>query len=224
MTIFRCVAWTAMAITGALLWSGNGLHRPAIAQARPPNIVFILADDLGVNDLGVYGRKEHRTPQPRSPGSRGPEVHDRVCRLTDLLAVARGDHDRTCAGAAAPDDVHSRPRRRAVAEAAAPANAPATAARGEHARRAAPSGRLCDGDDWQVAPRRQPASLLRTRGSTSITRARPRPSRATPKQAKASTTSPVRRSSSSTQTRSARSSSTSDTTTRTFRICRPSPN
>ena len=62
MTTFRCVAWTAMAITGALLWSGNGLHRPAIAQARPPNIVFILADDLGVNDLAVYGRKEHRTP------------------------------------------------------------------------------------------------------------------------------------------------------------------
>lgn len=33
-----------------------------VAQARPPNIVFILADDLGVNDLGAYGRKEHRTP------------------------------------------------------------------------------------------------------------------------------------------------------------------
>ena len=28
----------------------------------PPNIIFILADDLGVNDLGCYGRKDHRTP------------------------------------------------------------------------------------------------------------------------------------------------------------------
>jgi arylsulfatase A len=32
------------------------------AQQRPPNIIFILADDLGVNDLGVYGRRDHRTP------------------------------------------------------------------------------------------------------------------------------------------------------------------
>jgi arylsulfatase A-like enzyme len=37
--------------------------RPAMrAQARRPNIVFILADDLGINDLAVYGRRDHRTP------------------------------------------------------------------------------------------------------------------------------------------------------------------
>jgi arylsulfatase A-like enzyme len=34
------------------------------AQAAPdrPNIVLILADDLGINDLGVYGRADHSTP------------------------------------------------------------------------------------------------------------------------------------------------------------------
>src|SRR5262245_6491381 len=39
---------------------------PAVPATRPqaqhPNIVFILADDLGINDLGIYGRRDHRTP------------------------------------------------------------------------------------------------------------------------------------------------------------------
>lgn len=34
----------------------------APAQQKPPNIVLILADDLGIGDLGVYGQKIIRTP------------------------------------------------------------------------------------------------------------------------------------------------------------------
>jgi arylsulfatase A-like enzyme len=38
---------------------------PLLSQAageRPPNIIFILADDLGWGDLGCYGNKQIRTP------------------------------------------------------------------------------------------------------------------------------------------------------------------
>ncbi|MBM3744458.1 MAG: N-acetylgalactosamine 6-sulfate sulfatase (GALNS) [Acidobacteria bacterium] len=35
---------------------------PALAQGRPPNIIFILADDLGWGDLGCYGHQHIRTP------------------------------------------------------------------------------------------------------------------------------------------------------------------
>ena len=34
----------------------------SLQAADKPNIVLIFADDLGVNDLGCYGRKDHRTP------------------------------------------------------------------------------------------------------------------------------------------------------------------
>src|SRR5215204_4491596 len=34
----------------------------AQAPARPPNIVFILADDLGIGELGCYGQTKIRTP------------------------------------------------------------------------------------------------------------------------------------------------------------------
>jgi len=33
-----------------------------VAPAGPPNILFILCDDLGINDLRCYGRQDHHTP------------------------------------------------------------------------------------------------------------------------------------------------------------------
>jgi arylsulfatase A len=35
---------------------------PASAQDAPPNFVILFADDLGINDLGCFGRKDQRTP------------------------------------------------------------------------------------------------------------------------------------------------------------------
>ncbi len=37
--------------------------RAAAAGEAPPNILFILADDMGYADLGVYGQRDYATPQ-----------------------------------------------------------------------------------------------------------------------------------------------------------------
>lgn len=48
-------------------------------RATPPNIVFILADDLGVHDLGCYGRADHRTPRLDRLASEGTRFTSAYC-------------------------------------------------------------------------------------------------------------------------------------------------
>ncbi len=51
--------WVALVV----LTCCAGLHAAdAPAAARPPNVVFILADDLGLGDLSCYGQKKFATP------------------------------------------------------------------------------------------------------------------------------------------------------------------
>src|SRR5207302_5159749 len=57
MSVRRCL------LTFALLLSIHSSEGYAAQNPkRPPNIVFIMADDLGIHDLGCYGRKDQPTP------------------------------------------------------------------------------------------------------------------------------------------------------------------
>jgi arylsulfatase A len=59
-----------------------GLLAPAfgrVPQERPPNIVFILSDDLGYGELGCYGQKKIRTPCVDRMASEGMRFTNFYC-------------------------------------------------------------------------------------------------------------------------------------------------
>jgi arylsulfatase A len=47
--------------------------------AAPPNIVFIVADDLGVHDLRCYGREDHATPRLDALAAQGARFTSAYC-------------------------------------------------------------------------------------------------------------------------------------------------
>ncbi len=58
-------------ISAAVLLLVAGSSQGASQDRRPPNIVFILADDLGYGDLGCFGQKRIRTPNLDRMASEG---------------------------------------------------------------------------------------------------------------------------------------------------------
>jgi len=61
------------ALAGALGTAALAAAPPALAQggARRPNILYIMADDLGYADLGCYGRRDYATPVLDALASQG---------------------------------------------------------------------------------------------------------------------------------------------------------
>jgi arylsulfatase A-like enzyme len=75
---------------GAAVLRGQGRS----ALRRQPNVVFILADDLGYADLSCYGRREYKTPQIDRLAGQGARLvqayaNSSVCTAT-RVALATG--------------------------------------------------------------------------------------------------------------------------------------
>lgn len=56
--------FSVLVVAAVVLTIGTFVARAETAQEphHQPNIILIFADDLGINDLGCYGRKDHHTP------------------------------------------------------------------------------------------------------------------------------------------------------------------
>src|SRR4030088_2827958 len=68
--------------------------RDVLGQARqaPPNIVYIMADDLGYADVACYGRRDIRTPNIDRIAARGVRflqgyANSAVCSATRLALI-----------------------------------------------------------------------------------------------------------------------------------------
>jgi arylsulfatase A-like enzyme len=62
MGIRRLSYFTTLILVALPCLAGSFPAEPGQAADARPNIVFILADDLGINDLSCYGRKDQATP------------------------------------------------------------------------------------------------------------------------------------------------------------------
>ena len=84
-------------LMSAVLASAS-LEASAQAKDKSPNIVFVLADDMGIGDLGCYGQKKIKTPNIdllAEKGLRLALLHVVVCSPAnipdmDIFVVIKG--------------------------------------------------------------------------------------------------------------------------------------
>lgn len=81
------LAWSAALACGST-WAGRAAAASAEkGSSRPPNIIVILADDLGAKELSCYGHRVHRTPNLDQLAETG--VRFETCYATPLCHPTR---------------------------------------------------------------------------------------------------------------------------------------
>lgn len=80
------------AAAGVLALAGSGGPRMALAKPGRPNIVFIMADDLGYADVSCYGQRDFTTPHIDSLARDGMKfmqayANSAVCSPTRLALI-----------------------------------------------------------------------------------------------------------------------------------------
>ena len=66
--------WAALCMGQVRAADGPSGHGPTL-----PNILFILCDDLGINDLHCYGRQDHHTPHLDRLAQQGTRFTSAYC-------------------------------------------------------------------------------------------------------------------------------------------------
>ena len=79
-TIFAIVAFCLTVVISRVEGTESDATRPD--NDTRPNIVLILADDLGINDLHCYGRTDHRTPHLDALARQGLRYTSAYCGLS----------------------------------------------------------------------------------------------------------------------------------------------
>src|SRR5215468_7149800 len=92
----------AQTTAGALALAGMGLDRATWAQSKP-NIVFIMADDLGYADVSCYGQRDYTTPNIDRLAIEGLKftqgyANSSVCSATRLALITGRYQYRLAAG------------------------------------------------------------------------------------------------------------------------------
>ena len=71
--------------SAALLSSGLTMAQTTTAE-KSPNVIYIMADDLGIGDLGCYGQRQIKTPN--IDGIEWDEVYAALFRFYSQCSVS----------------------------------------------------------------------------------------------------------------------------------------